>query len=144
MGDAKNDANGKAKEDAKDNKKDAHGKTKECKQPKAPKCLAVPAHDGDEERPGGIQQAKRWAKSFMYRCIPDVIEDKYHSVRTFVDRNPIVLLAHVVLSAYLVYYMTYETRTLQKTKQFVKHADNVARSLSNPQVVYKAQQRDGS
>merc|ERR1719335_1994698 len=32
----------------------------------------------------------------------------------------------------------------QKTKTFLEHSDQIARHISNPQVVYKAQQRDGN
>merc|ERR1740121_1109522 len=63
--------------------------------------------------------------------------------RVYLDYDPTARLMRAAFSVVFVFY-TFKIAGLGETiTTFVKHCDNVAQSLSNPQVVYQVQQRNG-
>lgn len=83
-------------------------------------------------------------KNGMYRLVPDKVESGYCSFRRALDGNYVFILMRIALSIGIMYYLATQTKGQEKVKTFLDHADRIARHISNPQVVYKAQQRDGS
>jgi len=86
----------------------------------------------EDHRPGGIMQIKHVIKSGMWESVPESTRKSYVDGRAFIDRNPLVLLARLGLSAAVLYTVIgYEP----KVTTFVQHCHSVAKSLSNPKVV---------
>lgn len=97
----------------------------------------------DEERPGGIAAAKRYVKRALFNTVPTPVVKQFYETRQFLDCNPLALLVRLALSLALVYYVHRDGKVQKKVSQFMRHCDQVARSLSNPQVVYMQRDRSG-
>jgi dolichyl-diphosphooligosaccharide--protein glycosyltransferase len=57
--------------------------------------------------------------------------------------SPKLLVARAGFSAFALFYMLFLGGIPQQVGTFMRHCDSVARSLSNPQVVYKVRDRQG-
>jgi len=97
----------------------------------------------EEERPGGIAAIKRGAKNMVYNLVPDEVEEGFHQMRKMLDRNPLFLMARMAASVVFVAYLCYSTDFVKKTKTFVQYSQQMGQQLSNPQVVYYTQDRQG-
>eukprot|EP00413_Alexandrium_margalefii_P006248 CAMPEP_0204523326 /NCGR_PEP_ID=MMETSP0661-20131031/6784_1 /ASSEMBLY_ACC=CAM_ASM_000606 /TAXON_ID=109239 /ORGANISM="Alexandrium margalefi, Strain AMGDE01CS-322" /LENGTH=909 /DNA_ID=CAMNT_0051529025 /DNA_START=67 /DNA_END=2796 /DNA_ORIENTATION=+ len=96
-----------------------------------------------EERPGGMMQIKRHFKTALWAAVPEEQKESYHRARVALDHHREAVFARAATSMLLVAYVLVGSGLSGKLMTFVKHSDRVARSLSNPQVVYKVQGRDG-
>mmetsp|Transcript_78874 Transcript_78874/g.207060 ORF Transcript_78874/g.207060 Transcript_78874/m.207060 type:complete len:889 (-) Transcript_78874:66-2732(-) len=95
-----------------------------------------------EGRPGGAGQAKRLVR----RVVLDAFgEETAESVRQFRVQwdGTMFLLGRAVFSAVALFYILFLSSVPRQVGTFVKHCDSVAKSLSNPQVVYQVRGRDG-
>jgi len=98
----------------------------------------------EDQRPGGAAQLLRIVQGQIYAQIPQANLTTYRETRKNLDTNPAFVLGRVGLSLVLILYICTISSARQKVVVFMKHCDQVARSLSNPQVVYMARQRDGT
>jgi len=96
-----------------------------------------------EERPGGMMQIKRMLKTVFLASVPEDQKDSYHQARVMYDNSKQVVTIRAAASIVLIFYVYFVSGLPAKLLTFVKHCDRVAQSLSNPQVVYKVQGRDG-
>jgi len=155
----KTDTNDKKKQDSGNNQKAKDGKSKaneakakEASKPKkdpkrskhsASKRKPIPlAEWEEEERPGGMMQCKREVKQIIYTCVPEETLHNYSQMRVSLDK-PLPLLLRAVFSVVAMLYI-FGGSFRSKIATFVRHCDDVARGLSNPQIVYHARQNDGS
>jgi len=125
----------------------AKSKAKESKAPSKKKAakkeeVRVLSEWEEEDRPGGAMQIKRSVKSAIMTALPEDMYEQYQNFRVEMD-TPKGIMARAVASAVIVFYVLTMGSTIPKTITFVKHSDNVARSLSNPQVVYSVRDRAG-
>jgi len=98
----------------------------------------------EDERPGGMAEIKRRVKEQLLGAVPEENVEAYYSFRHKYDNDPSVLKTRCLVSVVMMFYLMTLSGVGNQWGRFVKHADDVARSMSNPQVVYKVQQRDGS
>lgn len=96
----------------------------------------------EELRPGGASDMFNLIKSGITQALPEDIQQQYQDVRNQWDSQQGILMRAGAAVIIILYTMTFGS-TLSKVGTFVKHCDNVARSLSNPQVVYSARGHDG-
>jgi len=144
-------ASSEDKEDSSTDKKTDKVKKTDKKAAGAP-MKAVTSRDGeqvelnewDEDvRPGGMAEIKRVVKKQLMEGVPEEQVESYYRLRQQWDNDSVILGIRCVASLLFVLYVFTIGDVFAKTGQFLKHSDDVARSMSNPQVVYMAQQRDG-
>jgi len=95
-------------------------------------------------RPGGMAHIKRHIKAALKGFVHEETAEQYEETRTYLDNDRAAVLGRCGLSIFLVFYTLTMGSLPQKVSQFVRHAESVAQSLSNPQVVYKVRGRDGN
>jgi dolichyl-diphosphooligosaccharide--protein glycosyltransferase len=149
----KKDTNEAAKTETKDGK-DGKSKTKAKEDSKGKAKKHRKAAEGSwwkpqlqeyeaEERQGGAMQLKRIVKGGLATLVPEESYEAYHEARVAYDHNPQTIMARALFSLAVVFYCWQMSGIVPRTAMFVKHCDRVARSLSNPQVAYMVQGRDG-
>lgn len=152
-GTMKKDTNEAAKTETKDGK-DGKSKTKAKEDSKGKAKKHRKAAEGSwwkpqlqeyeaEERQGGAMQLKRIVKGGLATLVPEESYEAYHEARVAYDHNPQTIMARALFSLAVVFYCWQMSGIVPRTAMFVKHCDRVARSLSNPQVAYMVQGRDG-
>mmetsp|Transcript_30081 Transcript_30081/g.65623 ORF Transcript_30081/g.65623 Transcript_30081/m.65623 type:complete len:884 (-) Transcript_30081:222-2873(-) len=132
-------------------KNDKKGKEKE-KEPEKPKKKAkgsnktkIELEEWDEDvRPGGMAQLKRTFKASVYESLPGDLMDTLKEARVKMDNDKNWVLGRAFCVVVILFAEWNFGGLSRKVRTFVNHADQVARSLSNPQVVYQVQQRDGT
>jgi len=97
----------------------------------------------EDVRNGGMAEIKRHMKQQVLEAVSPEQVETYYKWRHDYDNDPWLVKVRCIVSAVLLFYVFTISGTLQMWGQFVRHADDVAKSMSNPQVVYKVQQRDG-
>jgi len=124
-------------------KADAKGKAAAPSKRKG-KNEAVELNEWDEDvRPGGMAEIKRVVKSQFIASVSEEQIEKYYSFRHSYDNDPLFLKVRCAASIFLVFSLLSFSGTGAMWNKFVRHADSVAQSMSNPQVVYKVRGRDG-
>lgn len=99
----------------------------------------------DEDiRPGGIAQFKRSVKQGLFGAIDDKNTSAFQAARAQFDNSETVILGRVAFTLAILFYVWWLSSIPEKVRTFVEHSDQVAQSMSNPQVVFKVPQRDGS
>mmetsp|Transcript_94686 Transcript_94686/g.247095 ORF Transcript_94686/g.247095 Transcript_94686/m.247095 type:complete len:898 (+) Transcript_94686:105-2798(+) len=96
----------------------------------------------EEERPGGAAQFKKALKNGIKEAIPEDFQQQYSDFRKMFDSTKGMTIRAVVAVAFVMYTLTIGG-TIPRIVTFVRHCDNVAQSLSNPQVVYSVRDRTG-
>eukprot|EP00439_Symbiodinium_sp_Y106_P003581 s3678_g1.t1 len=97
----------------------------------------------EDQRPGGANQLLRIFEGQMRKSQTDGIE-AYREIRATMDNNPGVLAGRGVISLVVLLYAVYVSSLSVKIPTFIRHCDQVARSLSNPQVVFMSRDRQGN
>jgi len=95
-----------------------------------------------EFRHGGAGDIKRMAQEAIADAFTSELMEGYVDTRKAMDA-PDKLWLRALLSLVLVLFLGLGG-TAQRVRGFVRHCDRVARSLSNPQVVYMAQDQMGN
>lgn len=98
----------------------------------------------EEERPGGMMQAKRQLKAAVYEQLAKDDTDQWTEMRTFMANDSTAIAGRAGFSFLFILYLFFVSGVPGSVWRFVRHCDQTAQGLSNPQVVYKAQQRDGT
>ncbi|CAE7204310.1 stt3 [Symbiodinium sp. CCMP2456] len=97
----------------------------------------------EDQRPGGANQLLRIFEGQMRKSQNDGIE-AYREIRATMDNNPGVVAGRGVISLVVLLYAVYISSLSVKIPTFIRHCDQVARSLSNPQVVFMSRDRQGN
>jgi dolichyl-diphosphooligosaccharide--protein glycosyltransferase len=96
----------------------------------------------EEFRPGGAAQMFRDVESIVYRAVPPELSRIYSEQVAKASAVPFMKWIRCV-GGLFVLYLTFAFNRGNIT-EYLKHADNYARSLSNPQIMWKANLRDGT
>jgi len=97
----------------------------------------------EDQRPGGANQLLRAFEGQMRKSQTDGIE-AYREIRATMDNNLGVVAGRGVISLVVLLYAVYISSLSVKIPTFIRHCDQVARSLSNPQVVFMSRDRQGN
>jgi len=134
-------AGGKASKERGSKGKDS-GKSAKSSKKVAKKEVIYELEEWEEEvRPGGAMQLKRILKD-NFDGIPEDIAALYPPNMPEYHKLSGISLRAVISVLVILYTLTLGS-TIPKVYQFVKHCDNVAQSLSNPQVVFHYRDRAG-
>lgn len=95
----------------------------------------------EDERPGGANHLLRLLQSYFYKSIREENLVSYRETRTMLDNNPSVLVGRAMLSVVLLFYVLFLSPLSVKVPTFIQHCDQVAKSLSNPQVVFMSRDK---
>eukprot|EP00929_Paragymnodinium_shiwhaense_P063637 TRINITY_DN3179_c0_g1_i1.p1 TRINITY_DN3179_c0_g1~~TRINITY_DN3179_c0_g1_i1.p1 ORF type:complete len:896 (-),score=247.08 TRINITY_DN3179_c0_g1_i1:70-2757(-) len=146
--DEKKEAPTSGKEE-KNNGKQGAGKAKKAAQPpkKSKKSKEASKWEleewEEEERPGGAMMAKRWLKTFLADSFEENLTQFREMKSSLKGGDSTAKLYRLGGALAFICLFLFVSSTPLKIAQFVRHCDNVAQSLSNPQVVYKVPQRNG-
>eukprot|EP00927_Polykrikos_kofoidii_P015155 TRINITY_DN16721_c0_g1_i1.p1 TRINITY_DN16721_c0_g1~~TRINITY_DN16721_c0_g1_i1.p1 ORF type:complete len:904 (-),score=115.71 TRINITY_DN16721_c0_g1_i1:90-2756(-) len=138
-------SNSKAKDAARDSgNKDGKNKSKK-KGGGAPKAKYKweKSEWEDEERPGGAAQMKREFKALLWSEMSEEQETSINESLRYVDTDERALLIRAGISVFVVFVLLFGSPFPARIYQFVSHCDRVAQSLSNPQVVYSVNGKNG-
>lgn len=137
--------NGKSEQTPPSKKKeDKKGKDEKKKQLSRPSTKAdkMPLAEWEEDlRPGGMAQIFRELTAVFYNAIPPEVERGYIEQSTLLDSTVARLFR---AAAGVVFVFTLWGMNRGSINEYIRHADSYAKSLSNPQIVWKAQLRDGT
>jgi len=146
------DNDGKAKEKEKEIEKE-NGKPKAKAKADEPKAKGKKGKKSSAEenvelaeweedvRPGGMAQILRQVDASLPADFKSNLKQAHH---TF-DNNIPILLGRAFFGIILLTYVTSSASGIpQKVNVFVKHCDDIAKSMSTAKVKYKVQQRDGT
>eukprot|EP00930_Biecheleria_cincta_P100851 TRINITY_DN9247_c0_g1_i1.p1 TRINITY_DN9247_c0_g1~~TRINITY_DN9247_c0_g1_i1.p1 ORF type:complete len:358 (-),score=68.47 TRINITY_DN9247_c0_g1_i1:60-1133(-) len=97
----------------------------------------------EEERPGGAMQLWRIAYAHACEAVPPEQVEAYRDIRDLMDNNMSTIWFRAGLSLVLFFYVFGGSSLSRSVPGFINHCDMVARSLSNPQVVFSTRDRSG-
>mmetsp|Transcript_42760 Transcript_42760/g.77244 ORF Transcript_42760/g.77244 Transcript_42760/m.77244 type:complete len:876 (+) Transcript_42760:176-2803(+) len=97
----------------------------------------------EDRRPGGAMHLIRVMQGEMLSAWPESTLSAYRETRKKLDSHPALLLGRCLMSLVLILYVLTFSSIRRRVPAFMQHCDMVARSLSNPKVVYKVRQRNG-
>eukprot|EP00933_Yihiella_yeosuensis_P044935 TRINITY_DN40230_c0_g1_i1.p1 TRINITY_DN40230_c0_g1~~TRINITY_DN40230_c0_g1_i1.p1 ORF type:complete len:882 (-),score=156.38 TRINITY_DN40230_c0_g1_i1:129-2774(-) len=98
----------------------------------------------EEQRLGGAMHIKRTIKSNIAAMVPKENKKLYSQIRHKFDNDATFLVGRMAFSVVALFYIFFLSSLTYKVPTFFRHCDQIAQSLSNPQVVYKVRQRDGN
>jgi dolichyl-diphosphooligosaccharide--protein glycosyltransferase len=93
----------------------------------------------EDVRPGGMAEIKRTTKSQLLRFVPEGPVDTYYGFRHSYDNDTIFLTVRCAASILMLFVLFSFRGVGSQWNHFVRHADDVARQMSDPQVVFKTQ-----
>jgi dolichyl-diphosphooligosaccharide--protein glycosyltransferase len=144
----KEQTNGKKEEPKADPKKDGKKQKEKAIQESAKKrsqydkLEIVPAEWEEELRPGGMGDLSREIKKVAYKAIPAEVKELWLGREAAQAKIPGIRSVRAVLAIFVLWFTWNWNRP--SIREFIKHCDSYAQSLSNPQLMWKAQLRDGS
>lgn len=97
----------------------------------------------EDVRLGGAMHFWRAAWSQAVAQIDIETMKAYRETRKFFDSNATAILARCIVSVVVLFYAWNLSSLRSSIPTFMQHCDMVSQSLSNPQVVYKVQLKDG-
>eukprot|EP00913_Durusdinium_trenchii_P027846 g26110.t1 len=95
----------------------------------------------EDQRPGGANHLLRLLQGYAYKSIPEENLANYRAIRTMLDNNHAMLVGRAIFSVLLLLYVVFLSPLSVKVPTFIQHCDQVARSLSNPQVVFMSRDK---
>jgi len=138
-------ANGKAKAKGKSKEVSSSKEIKKKKRGGSRSSREVALKEWEEEeRPGGMMQIKRQLKGAMWSTFTEENIDDWEKKHEDMDNDASMVSIRAVVSLVIVFFMAFLSGTPRQVSTFIAHCDQIAQSLSNPQVAYMVKQRDGS